>query len=81
MNEASNTIYIRLRDRNFPALVKILISLQDNVTNWREELQKSKNASELDKQIKRAQKEIDKCLGELLSDFDLLYKFCYELRR
>ena len=34
VNEASNTIFIRKRDRNYPALVKELIKLQDNVDNW-----------------------------------------------
>ena len=35
VNEASNAIYIRLRDRNYPALVKILIGLQDNIDDWK----------------------------------------------
>lgn len=31
VNEASTTIFCRQRDRNYPALVKILINMQDNV--------------------------------------------------
>ena len=35
VNEASNAMYIRLRDKNFPALVKILMGMQDNVDDWK----------------------------------------------
>ena len=38
VNEASNTIYIRLRDKNYPALVKILVGLQDNVDDWKKQM-------------------------------------------
>ena len=38
VNEASNTIYIRLRDKNYPALVKILMGLQDNVDDWKKQM-------------------------------------------
>lgn len=81
VNEASNTIFIRMRDRNYPALVKILIGLQDNIEEWQQQLGKTSNATELEKQMKRAQKEIDKCFKELMKNFDQLYKFCFELRR
>jgi ABC-type dipeptide/oligopeptide/nickel transport system ATPase component len=70
VNEASNTIFIRKRDRNYPALVKELKKLQDNVDSWQKELQKQQNPVDVDKQIKRAQKEIDKCFKELSEQYD-----------
>lgn len=69
VNEASNAIYIRLRDRNYPALVKILIGLQDNIDDWKKQMQQ-KNSPDIDKQVHRAQKEIEKCVKELLLNYD-----------
>jgi hypothetical protein len=43
VNDASNTIYIRLRDKNYPALVKILMGLQDNVDDWRKSMSEKKS--------------------------------------
>lgn len=70
VNEASTTIFIRKRDRNYPALVKELKKLQDNVDSWQKEVAKQQNPLDVDRQIKRAQKEIDKCFKELGEQYD-----------
>ena len=37
--------------------------------------------ADVEKQVVRAQKEIEKCIRELLMNYDQLFRFCYELRR
>lgn len=81
VNEWSQAIFIRLRDRNYPALVKILMDLQNNIMDWTKSIEEQSNPQEVEKQIKRAKNEVDKCIKDLQKNYDQFYKFCYELRR
>ena len=54
-----------MRDKNYPALVNILVELQKKIDEWAGAIDSQPNKDEVKKQIKRAQKEITKCITDL----------------